>query len=62
MDGMLCDRCGEVATHFHEDYGNVCDRCAAYWTDKFRDAPEEDEQPRRCRYCRLNEGSCCECV
>lgn len=32
MDGMLCDRCGNVASHFHEDYGNVCDQCAGHWT------------------------------
>lgn len=32
MDGMLCDRCGAVASHFHEDYGNVCPRCVARWS------------------------------
>ena len=35
MDGMLCDRCGLPATHFHEDYGNVCASCAAHWSERF---------------------------
>ncbi len=26
-DGCLCDRCGDVAVHFHEDYGNMCRSC-----------------------------------
>ena len=34
QDGMLCDRCGDIATHFHEDYGNVCPTCAVHWSNR----------------------------
>jgi hypothetical protein len=48
MDAMLCDRCGEVATHFHEDYGNVCQQCARYWTEKeLKDSESIDPFPNR---------------
>lgn len=28
-DGCLCERCGDMATHFHEDFGMMCQACAA---------------------------------
>ena len=43
MDGMLCDRCGDVATHFHEDFGNVCPACAKHWSRKFAPEPGDRE-------------------
>ena len=48
MDGMLCDRCGLPATHFHEDYGNVCASCAAHWSERF-DTRHEQPPPWACR-------------
>lgn len=42
MDGMLCDRCGDVATHFHEDFGNCCDACAEHWTRQSQTEPSPD--------------------
>lgn len=31
MDAMLCDRCGDVAIGFHEDFGNFCRQCSKHW-------------------------------
>lgn len=43
MDGMFCDRCGEPATHFHEDFGNVCPACSGYWSNKFDPRGDQPE-------------------
>lgn len=45
FDGFLCEHCGEVASHFHEDYGNVCTQCAKYWTDRESALREEQSDP-----------------
>lgn len=41
MDGMLCDRCGEPATSFHEDYGNVCPACFGPLSERFAEGPSD---------------------
>lgn len=49
-DGYLCDRCGEPATHFHEDYGNVCPECCIYWSREVdTDPPMTPEQEAKWR-------------
>lgn len=49
MDGMLCDRCGDPATHFHEDFGNVCPACSLKATELFDDPPDERPPRWACR-------------
>lgn len=42
QDAMLCNRCGDIATGFHEDFGNMCQSCSVCWHDRSIERPEPE--------------------